>query len=272
VRFIDDDIGKGLFATQDIERGSVIFKERPLFAQQWSPNKLEAFCCAKCARFLGPSLQTQFYFLIGNELQIDELPFVEECGVPLVEPVSCPYCNMVYYCSNQCMEEAEPYHNILCTEKSESAKLFLEHAQTSIDRFILAGEIICHLIFNVNIGKTPDEAYENFKRIVKGSWLSLISNQEENEEKRKNLHSQLLSSLTVSHGFLTTTIKNFLNVDNCGEFMTIDFYDQLLGMFELNNPSFEILSPLHQYLGKLYSDKEKFTTSGKNNSTYYQNN
>jgi hypothetical protein len=43
--------------------------------------------------------------------------------------------------------------------------------------------------------------------------------------------------------------------------MDIDFYDSLLGVFELNNTTIEVPSPMHQYFETLASDKALFNSS-----------
>ena len=43
--------------------------------------------------------------------------------------------------------------------------------------------------------------------------------------------------------------------------MTIDFYDFLLGGFELNNTTIEVPSPLHKYFEILAGDRKLFSSS-----------
>eukprot|EP01129_Flabellula_baltica_P008561 TRINITY_DN3413_c0_g1_i1.p1 TRINITY_DN3413_c0_g1~~TRINITY_DN3413_c0_g1_i1.p1 ORF type:complete len:516 (+),score=90.63 TRINITY_DN3413_c0_g1_i1:131-1549(+) len=261
IRYVSEEKGKGMFATRDFKEGDVVLVERPLFGQQWMKNRQVAFCCAHCMRFLGPDIFSQVYFLLGKDLTIDGLPF-PDLAPDLPEPIICEGCNIDFYCSTECQEISSVHHKILCPGTSQTALTFMQHAQSIADRLILAAQILCLIAVSISSGEELG-VVESIEHIVKGSWVELISNQVDDVQQRKETKEYLETSLEVSLSFLKQLLTENSGIDpdsaELSQYFTTGYYDSILGMFEKNNASIEIHSPLHTYFGRVHSDPQKHT-------------
>jgi len=105
-------------------------------------------------------------------------------------------------------------------------------------------------------------------RFQKGSWVQILSNQVLDPQQRasqvKKLQGMLFfgrnllpsspllctATLKLSHNLLKGALSQALSPLDESEYqqaLDVDFYDQVLGMFQLNNPRIEITSPLYGY-------------------------
>uniref|UniRef100_A0A3Q2KY45 Protein-lysine N-trimethyltransferase SMYD5 n=1 Tax=Equus caballus TaxID=9796 RepID=A0A3Q2KY45_HORSE len=121
VRFVSSAKGKGLFATQLIQKGETIFVERPLVAAQFLWNALYRYrACDHCLRALEKA-EENAQRLTGKPGQV--LPHPELCTVRKDLHQSCPHCQ-VMYCSTECrVAAAEQYHQVLCPGPSQDDPL-----------------------------------------------------------------------------------------------------------------------------------------------------
>ncbi|KAB1266778.1 SET and MYND domain-containing protein 5 [Camelus dromedarius] len=138
VRFVSSAKGKGLFATQLIQKGETIFIERPLVAAQFLWNALYRYREENAQRLTGKPGQV--------------LPHPELCSVRKDLHQNCPHCQVsvpgggaevlfretgvrtdlvmalespkVMYCSAECrLAAAEQYHQVLCPGPSQDDPL-----------------------------------------------------------------------------------------------------------------------------------------------------
>ncbi|XP_032508395.1 SET and MYND domain-containing protein 5 isoform X3 [Phocoena sinus] len=121
VRFVSSAKGKGLFATQLIQKGETIFIERPLVAAQFLWNALYRYrACDHCLRALEKA-EENAQRLTGKPGQV--LPHPELCTVRKDLHQNCPHCQ-VTYCSTECLlAAAEQYHRVLCPGPSQDDPL-----------------------------------------------------------------------------------------------------------------------------------------------------
>ncbi|XP_026987829.1 protein-lysine N-trimethyltransferase SMYD5 isoform X4 [Sagmatias obliquidens] len=142
VRFVSSAKGKGLFATQPIQKGETIFIERPLVAAQFLWNALYRYrgehisptpegcwaqqplrmeeTCDHCLRALEKA-EENAQRLTGKPGQV--LPHPELCTVRKDLHQNCPHCQ-VTYCSTECLlAAAEQYHRVLCPGPSQDDPL-----------------------------------------------------------------------------------------------------------------------------------------------------
>ncbi|KAM9053482.1 protein-lysine N-trimethyltransferase SMYD5 isoform 3-T3 [Megaptera novaeangliae] len=142
VRFVSSAKGKGLFATQLIQKGETIFIERPLVAAQFLWNALYRYrgehisptpegcsaqqrlrmeeTCDHCLRALEKA-EENAQRLTGKPGQV--LPHPELCTVRKDLHQNCPHCQ-VTYCSTECLlAAAEQYHQVLCPGPSQDDPL-----------------------------------------------------------------------------------------------------------------------------------------------------
>jgi len=269
VKYISKAYGKGLFSTKDIKEGEVVFFETPIISQQWTRNKLLAYCCSECMKFLGPTLLSHVKTLIPN-CKLKSLPS-QNLAPNLPTPVFSTFSSSVSsknglpYCSEICVKKCK-VNSILYS--SEGSDLFLQFASTFCDRYTCAGKIIITLIYEFIIEKKEiDDIFLPYKHIVKGSWLKLISNQKLGQPGYNQTKEVLTQQLNTSHSLLLIIIKQFLeskneaNNDTVKQFLSVEFYDSILGMFELNNTTIEVPSPMHKYFEILASNPKLFKES-----------
>lgn len=106
--------GRGLFARQPIEAGTVLFEESPLVSSQFCWNAAYGYlACEYCLR----PLETAECNVrrLASDFAID-LPYPECCSVQeqLERHTRCADCGTLY-CSQACLNDAlERYHKGLC--------------------------------------------------------------------------------------------------------------------------------------------------------------
>ncbi|CAH8533924.1 unnamed protein product [Dicrocoelium dendriticum] len=105
--------GKGIVATRTIKSGETIFTESPLICCQFSWNRLYGYLA--CDHCLCPleSAELNVRRLTGNPHIVLPHPNCESL-TDVINPLSCPGCN-VTYCTLTCLEEAAiTYHSVIC--------------------------------------------------------------------------------------------------------------------------------------------------------------
>ncbi|XP_076629997.1 SET and MYND domain containing, class 5 [Colletes latitarsis] len=124
IRLINDEKGKGLFATRPFKDGDVILEEKPIVCCQFSWNLEYGYsACDNCLTPL-ETAEENVHRLTENPAII--LPHVECCETKKDLITECPKCG-TKYCSIECQNEAySRYHSTLCLhtrEKCESHPL-----------------------------------------------------------------------------------------------------------------------------------------------------
>ncbi|XP_076651451.1 SET and MYND domain containing, class 5 [Halictus rubicundus] len=124
VKVINEEKGKGLFASRAFKDGDTILTEKPLVCCQFSWNLEYGYlACDNCLRPL-ETAEENVHRLTENSTII--LPHPECCETKKELIVECPDC-ATKYCSIECQNEAySRYHSTLCfrtREKDESHPL-----------------------------------------------------------------------------------------------------------------------------------------------------
>ncbi|XP_046823787.1 histone-lysine N-trimethyltransferase SMYD5 isoform X1 [Vespa velutina] len=114
VRIIDNEKGKGLFATRAYKKGSIIFEEKPIVCCQFPWNAEYGYlACDNCLKPLENAEETARRLTAKPDII---LPYMECCKTEKNLITECSACG-TKYCSNECQNEAlERYHKILCLQ------------------------------------------------------------------------------------------------------------------------------------------------------------
>ncbi|KZC10510.1 PREDICTED: SET and MYND domain-containing protein 5 [Dufourea novaeangliae] len=122
IRLINEEKGKGIFATGPFKVGDVILKEKPIVSCQLSWNLDYGYlACDNCLKPL-ETAEENVHRLTGNKMIF--LPHAECCETKTELITQCSECD-TKYCSIECQNEAYlRYHKTLCLrEKHESHPL-----------------------------------------------------------------------------------------------------------------------------------------------------
>lgn len=169
IRKINEEKGKGMFATKPFEEGDTVLHEIKFFGIQTAESKETCLCCAHCMRFIGPLEDNLAYVaFVGIVVSLSRLHDMITCfsliaphrrlsgeeksqrnGPPRFpflspefkkrfapDPVPCKYgCNTLY-CSLKCRVEARiQYHQLLCTGDPTFGRhlsIFYKHADSML--------------------------------------------------------------------------------------------------------------------------------------------
>lgn len=117
VRIIDNEKGKGLFATHLYKEGNIILEEKPIVCCQFSWNADYGYlACDNCLTPL-ETAEENARRLTGKSDII--LPHMECCETKKNLIMECSACG-IKYCSTECQNEAlQRYHSTLCLQSRD---------------------------------------------------------------------------------------------------------------------------------------------------------
>ncbi|KAI4487400.1 hypothetical protein M0804_005549 [Polistes exclamans] len=117
VRVIDNEKGKGLFATRLYKEGNIILEEKPLVCCQFSWNAEYGYlACDNCLKPLETAEENARRLTSKPDII---LPHMECCETKKNLITECSACG-IKYCSNECKNEAiERYHKVLCLQSRD---------------------------------------------------------------------------------------------------------------------------------------------------------
>ncbi|CAB0036575.1 unnamed protein product [Trichogramma brassicae] len=117
VRIVNDEIGKGLFATKYYKEGDVIFEENPLVSCQFAWNQdYKYLVCDFCFKPL-ETAEENVRRLTNNKAFV--LPYPECCETDKASITECEACG-TKFCSSNCLNEAlTKYHQSLCLQTKD---------------------------------------------------------------------------------------------------------------------------------------------------------
>lgn len=117
VRIIDNEKGKGLFATHLYKEGNIILEEKPIVCCQFSWNADYGYlACDNCLTPL-ETAEENARRLTGKSDII--LPHMECCETKKNLIMECSACG-IKYCSTECLNEAlQRYHSTLCLQSRD---------------------------------------------------------------------------------------------------------------------------------------------------------
>ncbi|CAL8107681.1 unnamed protein product [Orchesella dallaii] len=112
VRYLDEKVGKGVFATKKFSKGDLVLVDSPIVTCQFAWNKQYKYrACEYCLRALETAEQNVRRLTQNQTL---ELPHPECCETKPELHVKCDKCP-AEYCSEDCRRKAfDEYHKILC--------------------------------------------------------------------------------------------------------------------------------------------------------------
>jgi hypothetical protein len=158
--------GKGVFATQDLAVGDVVFEEDPLVHMQTLASSRCTMNCDHCLNYVG-SMLDQLTWHVENipgskklDVSDDERQRLESMNMASnhkgTEVVHCRNNCGAKYCSKECsMADWEEHHWALCSRQDsqvacEWLEMFYEHAQKTNEVFILAARTIAKVLKEAN--------------------------------------------------------------------------------------------------------------------------
>ncbi|ETV94809.1 hypothetical protein, variant [Aphanomyces invadans] len=267
--------GKALFAATRFTAGQAIFREKPFVAMQHRANRRTTQGCDNCFKVLG-TVEEQLAVML--QVGTDAIPTVpnalKDSSAAPTQILTCP-CGEVY-CSLECQVAAwERYHCLLCAGHPDTPmQAFVDYSTETNEIFLLAAQVICSII--VRYAKSQDmvHARRPVDVFCKLPWWEVVAVNAELEDGQtleeycdifKNLLAHTLSlfldglRFNVSHIMLhdnhpdpdssfmaTMDFDHALDACEAAGVLTLDFFANVVGMFEMNNISLEIRHPLNE--------------------------
>lgn len=269
VRYIDNKKGKGLFAKRDFKKRELVLVEFP-FCVARIPSELNGItrnsACDHCLKYIGP-LENQLLDLVekcATALNINvkdfqwELPFKDDClPTKIVEPIPCPYCNHVFYCSEKCRQSAwDQYHEVMCPGSAVGPDdpyiLFEKHAFKYCDNFFLLEKMLAIIIQQTRkLNGDTNAAWSPWRFFLKTSWIDLMCEQmarpnDNLSELRQEIIRRLVLCLDLLKKMFYKPEKDDPRV--LQHFFTLEFLDNLMGLGNINCACMNVWSPFNDYL------------------------
>ncbi|ETN67879.1 SET and MYND domain-containing protein 5 [Anopheles darlingi] len=108
------DKGRGLYATELIHDGSIIFEEEPLVSCQYSWNAAYGYLACEYCLYPLETAERNVQRLANDSTILLPLPDCCSVEAKLVNQAKCEGCGVVY-CSRDCLERAlKQYHGAIC--------------------------------------------------------------------------------------------------------------------------------------------------------------
>eukprot|EP01117_Protostelium_nocturnum_P017316 TRINITY_DN7035_c0_g1_i1.p1 TRINITY_DN7035_c0_g1~~TRINITY_DN7035_c0_g1_i1.p1 ORF type:complete len:452 (+),score=131.05 TRINITY_DN7035_c0_g1_i1:106-1461(+) len=282
IKEISNVKGKGMFCTSPIEGEKIIVRETPLVSLQHAENRPSAWACGNCLCFLG-SIESQFnrhqqvLIQMGNAAKNESgnASFLPNSSNSSVQTFDCGLGCGESYCSDACRAEAfQKHHRFLCVGALQTQHhplfYFKQHALQNHELFLLGAQAICVMIgrWEANGGNFED-AILPFATFPKRFWWDVATI--DSGIPVKELKAMAETSLTFLKETLLPQLQGHpLYIKQKGEMhangkggeptismlLTTEFYGLLMGLFELNDQSIEIKSPLQEFLSQLPSSPE----------------
>ncbi|TMW59728.1 hypothetical protein Poli38472_004797 [Pythium oligandrum] len=173
----------------------------------------------------------------------------------------------VLYCSEKCKKAAyEQQHAIMCTRADDNSTPmghYINHTLVTNEIFQLAGKVIARILLRFISTHDLGYARQPVAMFCQEPWWEVVTSEDDLEpgqtmEEYKDCFKGLLMQ-TLEH-FMVGLRDNLermekndelnrLSVDavlgSCADVLTLDFFGNVVGMFEMNNISMEIDHPFH---------------------------
>ena len=272
-----NESGKGLFATKAFAEDDVVLEEPPLVSIQHAVTYNYTLACARCFKLVG-SIEHQ----LANALhhlecrpgkfsgklceQGEEKPIQLPCSdqFPLPAIVACKGgCTSAVYCSEECRDAAwTAHHSLLCPSSSGSddskryLDAFYEHAEATNDVFLLAAQSVATVLLEAQrqlesqttAWGALQAAWEPFSMGQKALWWDSVARP--SDILTDEAESQFRCDLKEMAEDALTLLKEALQhsaPDLCSQhpaILHLDVWGSLIGMFELNNLTLLVASPV----------------------------
>jgi hypothetical protein len=230
----DDDIrGRHLVATRNIEKGELIFCERPLCSMQSLENVHQGALVCRCCRAFcgGPSLCLK---LASGSLQRENIfdysnltPCRQNCGE--------------VFCSIECEEDFWRSHEILCTgpieDENHPLLLWKRHAIENNEILLLVGDVVASIVAYPDL----EAAFYDFTMVPwwKVATLSFANTSDSTEALELSSHCKRIceeSSILLNDALKLKGVNK--------DFVTPLFIGQIIGAFEQNSMGIRARHPL----------------------------
>ncbi|XP_060069870.1 uncharacterized protein LOC132549911 [Ylistrum balloti] len=111
--------GRTMHATDEVNKGGYLFREKPLIIAQ-AIDSLDIPACGHCGKSL---ITAEQYFGQGVIRQNNQIRAAVEKYWPKIDRLSCEKCDTEIYCSTSCRTEAwDDYHQILCSSRNKNVE------------------------------------------------------------------------------------------------------------------------------------------------------
>ncbi|CEM06620.1 unnamed protein product [Vitrella brassicaformis CCMP3155] len=279
IRYFGREMGMGLVALRDFQKGDVVYRDTPLKAMQHLYSKRCCIACSHCFRIVG-GFRQQLDHVLANAgkslaknfpeahqaLTSHVTKYLEE-GLP--RPLKCPHGSGEVFCSHECMQTAlrSTHHRILCAEmtpvRRHKWKDFCKHARRYHENFILAGLVYADIICQVKYEERPlDLCMAEYAVFYQKPWYDLVG-EDRVRRQPSSLHyrEHRLKCLSESLSRLNQVFLDVITRDtkdahthpsipppNWLELFSLEYYANLLGQFDLVNMNVEFPHPLNRII------------------------
>lgn len=271
--------GRGLYATRDLSEGEVIFTELPLVGMQHLANAESIEACAMCMQHVG-ELEAQIARLMSDEskrrLIPAAMPYREEGFRACPPPFRCRGGCGLAFCGPVCEGQAwEEWHCLLCAPSADGAsaamsdeaapdaarvarlEAFRAHALESNEIFLLAARVCATVaLASARLGSW-EAAWKPFGAFNQPLWWDAVAFSAEDHEgsDEQTAREQMREVLTESWALLRAALCTGAGGEAMSSlpiFASAELYAHIVGMFERNNCSMLVASPVEDYF--LYID------------------
>ncbi|KAG8470261.1 hypothetical protein KFE25_008682 [Diacronema lutheri] len=269
--------GRGLFAGRDLRAGEVIFTELPLVGMQHLGNAERVEACAMCMRHVG-ELEAQLARLVFDD---DSARALIPRAMPLRElafracppPYRCRGGCGLAFCGAACEARAwGEWHCLLCAPCSDGAggamsdeaapsadparvarlDAFRAHALETNEIFLLAARVCATALLSTGRLGSWDAAWAPFAAFTQPPWWEAVAFSAEDcaaggeHAAREQMREVLAESWALLRAALCDGHDAAASVA-LPVFADPQLYAQIVGMFERNNCSMLVASPVEDY-------------------------
>ena len=242
VRCVDEEVGLGVFASSNIQKGSTIYCDTPLVSIQHTANRRFVKACQCCHRSIG-SVREQFQTIFSEErfenIDLSVLPYSGSSAV---------YCACgEVYCSPECAARSfSEHHRFLCvshcglhSEAISNFKYYCLSIEGCGDNLLLLAQLLGVLSSNPSmLQELLTYTTRPFNEVARPGF-----GQERDVEWEKWLECTISEAFTLLDKALSPQHVFFANFF-ANRVKAFQICSRLLSMFELNNIDIAIPSQL----------------------------
>jgi hypothetical protein len=214
---------KSVHAKRSFKSGDIVFVEDPLVCMQHIDNSTRINCCGGCLRF------------IQSDAGDESASLCCQVGSPefMVRTWFCNDCS-------QASIAAAVHKEYLCAKRGSKEKLadFFEHAAHTNDVFVLAAKVICHVLYSAK-AKGFEGSWRPYAMGYKMPWWESVAKPDDvPDEEEAEFRSDLKELAQDSFHAFCRTLQELHPEDYdryYGNFLSLEVWGSLIGMFELNN-------------------------------------
>ncbi|KAJ1633675.1 hypothetical protein T492DRAFT_979073 [Pavlovales sp. CCMP2436] len=269
--------GRGLFAARDLHESEVIFTELPLVGMQHLANAESIETCAMCMRHVG-ELEAQLARLMPDEVSAALVPLSMPCrdeGFRACPPAHrCRGGCSLAFCGAECEGRGwTEWHSLLCipladgsgaamSDEAEAAlpapdparlarlEAFHAHALECNEIFLLAARVCATAALAFARTGSWEVAWAPFAAFHQPLWWDAVAFSAEDVEggSEEAAREQMREVLAESWALLRAALcAGAPALEALPLFTTPELYARVVGLFERNNCSMLVASPVEDY-------------------------